>query len=372
MHISEKQSRPCGPRQGDGCAWRTAWCVCACLHLVFALTLSLCCSLHSDYAAFLDPGYESREFAQRLLNSGNGNSNGNDERDGTLSASFPIERRALDALQQLGLPAGGTVAAAAAAASPSLNGANGKETVLYTPMRTSSSASSAGDVSAALSKLSYAVDDLNKQLRTEINTHHAALLIQAGSVSSLEDNLRQIRGGLEEVESSVDRLRRKISMPYAELSSSLERLVKLQRASDLARRASRFVTLARRLDAQMVDLNMANTTARNGAVTPNGALPSTSLPSIDGIDKAVASDSGERALSEAALTLAELGAKPPGLRKAALQRLTRQTQMSCWKMRPLRPSLQPNRPRLERSQLWQGTYRLWRRIANVSLTRWRS
>lgn len=202
--------------------------------------------------------------------------------------------------------------ASSGAVAVALNGAsssNGKDTVLYTPKHATAAttaSSGSGDVSAALSKLSYAVDDLNRQLRSEINTHHAALLVQAGSVSSLEDNLRQIRGGLDEVESSVDRLRRKISVPYTELSTSLTRLAKLQRASDLARRAGRFVTLARRLDVQMAELNAANSTARIGLPgSTETAQPSGTA--IESTDRPSASDSGERALSEAALTLAELG-----------------------------------------------------------------
>lgn len=256
-----------------------------------------------DHAAFLAPDFDSRVFSQRLLN-GSSSSTANETTD-AASYSFAVERRALDAVQQLGLPCGGV--------STSLNSegssASNKETVLYTPMRSSGTTSSSGDVSAALSKLSYAVDDLNKQLRSEINTHHAALLVQAGSISSLEDNLRQIRGGLDEVESSVDRLRRKISMPYAELSTSLTRLAKLQRASDLARRASRFVTLARRLDVQMAELNTANVSTRNGSLTPTAAT-SSALQAVDLLNGTMTNDGGERALSEAALTLAELGLLP--------------------------------------------------------------
>ena len=252
----------------------------------------------ADAAAFLKPDFDSREYAQLLLNGDTSDAN-------TPANAFHVERRSLEALQQLGLAS----SAASQAIAASLNGTstqNGKETVLYTPLRSSSTVSSSGDVSAALSKLSNGVDSLNRQLRSEINTHHASLLVQAGSVSSLEDSLRQIRGGLDEVESSVDRLRRKISVPYAELSTSLARLAKLQRASDLARRASRFVTLARRLDVQMAELNTANTTARSGAISP-GATAATSTSAIDAMDKHLASDGGERALSEAALTLAELG-----------------------------------------------------------------
>lgn len=280
-------------------------------------------SRHADYALFLSPTFEPRSFAQGLLNgtapSTASTTTGipssldplNKGKGASAEATavdqaepWTLDKRSLEALQQLGL--------STASGSSHAGGSNSQSKALE---RTSSSAnhynafsrtsSGPGDVSAALSKLSFAVDDLNKQLRSEINTHHSALLVQAGSVSSLEENLRQIRGGLDEVESSADRLRRKIALPYETLSTSLTRLAKLQRASDLARRASRFVVLARRLDVQMADLNAANTRASqtrtngttSGRTTPNGVM------SKDTGER----DGGERALSEAALTLAELG-----------------------------------------------------------------
>lgn len=281
-----------------------------------------------DYALFLSPTFEPRSFAQGLLNgtatttaSANtgtsssldplGKGKGASEDTGAAAPSaeqaeaWTLDKRSLEALQQLGL--------STSSATNSLTGGSNAQSKATEKIASSSNhynafsrtSSGPGDVSAALSKLSFAVDDLNKQLRSEINTHHSALLVQAGSVSSLEENLRQIRGGLDEVESSADRLRRKIALPYGTLSTSLTRLAKLQRASDLARRASRFVVLARRLDVQMAELNAANTRASqtrtngtaSGRTTPNGVL------SKDTSER----DGGERALSEAALTLAELG-----------------------------------------------------------------
>lgn len=278
-----------------------------------------------DYALFLSPSFEPRSFAQGLLNgtsttatavasTSNLNAHSASTQAQDLNKTTPagagaeaeqppwsLDKRSLEALQQLGLSGSST------AGSSQSKPADKQSSTSSHYNAFSRTSSGPGDVSAALSKLSFAVDDLNKQLRSEINTHHSALLVQAGSVSSLEENLRQIRGGLDEVESSADRLRRKISVPYDTLSTSLTRLAKLQRASDLARRASRFVVLARRLDVQMADLNAANTRASqprtngnaSGRTTPNGAL------SKDMNDR----DGGERALSEAALTLAELGEK---------------------------------------------------------------
>ena len=263
--------------------------------------------LLADYAVFLHPAFDPREYAQSLLNASSNSSS-------SKTTSHAPDERSLEALRQLGLATTSVVAAKEAASSEVkdvVQGVNGNVDSKNNDAFTSAFAKAgSGDVSTALSKLSFAVDDLNKQLRGEINTHHSALLVQAGSVSSLEDNLRQIRGGLEEVESSVDRLRRKIASPYVSLSTSLERLARLQRASDLARRASRFVTLARRLVVQMSDLNAANTKASQQRAASNST---SALNEVSGSSNTVkdvldrGNDSGERVLSEAALTLAELG-----------------------------------------------------------------
>ena len=111
-------------------------------------------------------------------------------------------------------------------------------------------------------------------------------------------SLQKVRSGLSEVDGGVERcvcersghcdagrLRRRISQPHAALTTSLSRLSRLQRAADLVRRANRFVTLARRLEIQLGDLD--------GEGSSRGAV----------------SERGERALAEAALTLAEIGAR---------------------------------------------------------------
>lgn len=302
--------------------------------------------LAADYAVFLSPTFDSREYAQNLLNGGVSASSrsssstkqagvgsgaaATQEPSGSADAApppstFTLDKRSLEALQQLGLAHTSTTSLgsgnhatttnprdhAAPASTHAVGGRADKKTGNDVPsLHQTFSKAGSGDVSAALSKLSFAVEDLNRQLRAEINTHHSALLIQAGSVSSLEDNLRQIRGGLDEVEGSVDRLRKKIALPYTTLSSSLDKLGKLQRASDLARRASRFVTLARRLDVQMSELNAANSSAAagaNGRTTTQDAAGHHTNALKELNERHAGNDGGERALSEAALTLAELG-----------------------------------------------------------------
>lgn len=83
----------------------------------------------------------------------------------------------------------------------------------------------------------------------------------------------------------MDRLRRKITVPHTSLSNSLTLLTRLLKASSLARRASRFTVLARRLEGQMSEIDGG---------------------SMEGGEVRVR-ERRERVMAEAALTLAELG-----------------------------------------------------------------
>ncbi len=62
-----------------------------------------------------------------------------------------------------------------------------------------------GDISAALAKLNFGVDDLNSQLKQEISKHHEALLLQAASLGKLDADLAEVRRGLGQVEQGVGR-----------------------------------------------------------------------------------------------------------------------------------------------------------------------
>lgn len=98
----------------------------------------------------------------------------------------------------------------------------------------------------------------------------------------------------------VHRLRRKITTPHASLSESLALLTRLERAASLARRAARFTVLARRLSAQMDEL--AGPTAFVRETTPGtNESHSAGESSLD-----LRGNRQDRALAEAALTLAEI------------------------------------------------------------------
>ncbi|KAF8316421.1 hypothetical protein DL93DRAFT_2148754 [Clavulina sp. PMI_390] len=124
-----------------------------------------------------------------------------------------------------------------------------------TPIVASTSSSGQEDLSVALAKLNFGIDDVSKQLRGVIVNHHEDLLARAAGVSELEHSLLSVRQGLDTVGVSVDKLKTKIRVPYESLESNLSRLQRLQVASDALRRISRFVTLSRRLETQMAELD---------------------------------------------------------------------------------------------------------------------
>lgn len=98
-------------------------------------------------------------------------------------------------------------------------------------------------------------------------------------------------------------MKRKIALPHEALSNSLLLMTRLRRAASLARRAQRFVVLARRLEGQMGEIDGS----LNAGGTENG-LRSSVGPGGDGVERGT--ERRERAMAEAALTLAEIGELP--------------------------------------------------------------
>jgi hypothetical protein len=95
-----------------------------------------------------------------------------------------------------------------------------------------------------------------------------------------------------------DRLRVKVHVPYETLQALLNRLHKFQEASDLLRRTSRFVTLAKRLQTHMNEIQ-----GIKGFTEGEGLATATVLHGRD------IEDERDRAIAKAALTISELGAQ---------------------------------------------------------------
>ena len=150
----------------------------------------------------------------------------------------------------------------------------------------------------------------------QVTTHHEQLLVQAAEVTNLEESLHSVRSGLSELDASLEkyrnsgtssrlhwsdicihRLRLKIRVPYQSLQGHVNRLHKLQQASDVLRRISRFLILARRLELQMAELNRPSDLSIDTPTEPAKSA---------GTSYEEPGDEKERTIAKAALTIAEL------------------------------------------------------------------
>ncbi|KAF9245062.1 Golgi transport complex subunit 5-domain-containing protein [Melanogaster broomeanus] len=118
------------------------------------------------------------------------------------------------------------------------------------------------DISVAVSKLDLGIEDVNKQIKALVTAHHEDLLLHASNVSQLSGSLSSVRRGLDDVESSIEKLRQKIRVPYQALQENVTRLQRIQQANDALRRTARFAVLAKRLEAQMSEKEKERTIAK--------------------------------------------------------------------------------------------------------------
>ncbi|KAI0823334.1 Golgi transport complex subunit 5-domain-containing protein [Trametes gibbosa] len=184
------------------------------------------------------------------------------------------------------------------------------------PAKATGLAPASEDVSVSISKLTFSLDDVEKQLKNVVTTHHEDLLVQAAGVSDLQGSLGSVRTGLNELDSSLEKLRLKIRVPYQSLQKHVSKLERLQQASDILRRTSRFVILARRLELQLAEMNKADVPEPEGVNSAkvkhqsNGAAATSAGlgPRADTPVALESEDEKERAIAKAALTIAELTA----------------------------------------------------------------
>ncbi|KAK0225711.1 Golgi transport complex subunit 5-domain-containing protein [Armillaria fumosa] len=156
------------------------------------------------------------------------------------------------------------------------------------------------EISIAISKLTFGIDDVSKQIKALVTNHHQDLLSQAASANELSGSLTSVRAGLADLDHSLEKLRVKVRVPYQSLQTNVSRLQKLQQASDVLRRTSRFVILARRLQNQMAEME-------SGSSTPDQPLPLIRSKSDESALGQDLEDGKERTIAKAALSIAELG-----------------------------------------------------------------
>lgn len=106
---------------------------------------------------------------------------------------------------------------------------------------------------------------------------------------------------------SLPRLRQKFRYPYQSMQANVKRLQRLQQASDVLRRTSRFTVLAKRLQTQMAEVGDS---AGSAAPQPKASESKPNSGVLDGRRSATPGldyeGEKERSLAQAAVTVAEL------------------------------------------------------------------
>ena len=109
---------------------------------------------------------------------------------------------------------------------------------------------------------------------------------------------------------SFPRLRQKFRYPYQSMQANVKRLQRLQQASDVLRRTSRFTVLAKRLQTQMAEVGDS---PGGAAPQPKASESKSNSGVLDGRRSATPGldyeGEKERSLAQAALTVAELSAE---------------------------------------------------------------
>ncbi|KAF9559858.1 hypothetical protein CPC08DRAFT_665969 [Agrocybe pediades] len=153
------------------------------------------------------------------------------------------------------------------------------------------------DISVAISKLNFGIEDVSKQIRNLVTAHHEDLLTQASNANALSGALTSVKSGLTDLDHSVEKLRSKVHVPYETLQKLVARLQRFHQASDLLRRTSRFIIVARRLQLQMNEVQGVKTSDKGAS----DELATATIMHGKDIE-----DEKERAIAKAALSIAEL------------------------------------------------------------------
>ncbi|KAG0146609.1 hypothetical protein CROQUDRAFT_657090 [Cronartium quercuum f. sp. fusiforme G11] len=113
-------------------------------------------------------------------------------------------------------------------------------------------------LTTALNKLNISIEDINKQIRSDILIHHLELLTKSTSIHKLDHSLQLIKNGLKQIEINVERLQNKIGNKFQILDESINKLERFQITAELCRKVSRFINLCKRLHNQMKEFQIDN------------------------------------------------------------------------------------------------------------------
>ncbi|KAJ3241669.1 Conserved oligomeric Golgi complex subunit, partial [Chytriomyces hyalinus] len=107
------------------------------------------------------------------------------------------------------------------------------------------------DIASALSRLSFSLDHLNKQLHGQVAAHHEDLLEQVTGLDGLELALDSIKENLYSLNSSFNRVKSKIRDTYTQIHTQTNELQLMQEGTEILRNVQRFLSLIQRLQMHM-------------------------------------------------------------------------------------------------------------------------
>lgn len=108
-----------------------------------------------------------------------------------------------------------------------------------------------GDLSHSISRLSLSISSIEGSVQSLVTLHASALLERLASLSRMRGCVGDVQAGLSGLEVSLSGLETRVAGPSAVLRHAQGKLERLDDAADLVSQAVRFVTVARRLEAQM-------------------------------------------------------------------------------------------------------------------------
>ncbi|KAI8813141.1 Golgi transport complex subunit 5-domain-containing protein [Cladochytrium replicatum] len=107
------------------------------------------------------------------------------------------------------------------------------------------------DVSTVLARVSFSVDHLNKKIQELVAANYEELVQEITGLQSMDNVLHRVSESVAIVNNALERIKAKIKEPYEEIQRKTVQLERVQAASELLRKLSRFLYLVRRLDTEV-------------------------------------------------------------------------------------------------------------------------
>ncbi|PWN54207.1 hypothetical protein IE53DRAFT_391434 [Violaceomyces palustris] len=128
-----------------------------------------------------------------------------------------------------------------------------------------------GDINLAIGRLNIGIEDIGRLIGQEVSENAQGLLSQVSMLGKMETDVVEIEAGIAELERKIQGLRERVHEPFLELQSLQARLSNLYSAHELVVRATRFITLAKRLEYQMSRILVPEAGVRERSATVGDA-----------------------------------------------------------------------------------------------------